>query len=122
MGIVTRALSHLFPFSSHRLAVTSILFCSFSQITLRIMITLLKKRYLVLLQLAHMASFGCVTETFCFSRRFNMSLVKRIAVTYGTFVTANYLSNYVLFPNKKLDYGFLNRLIGREVNTEWYDF
>jgi hypothetical protein len=51
-----------------------------------------------------------------------MSLVKRIAVTYGTFVAANYLSNYVLFPDKKLDYGFLNRLIGREVNTEWYDF
>jgi len=51
-----------------------------------------------------------------------MSLVKRIAVTYGTFVTANYLSNHILFPDKKLDYGFLNRLIGREVNTEWYEF
>ena len=51
--------------------------------------------------------------------RLKMSLVKRIAVTYGTFVTANYLSNHILFPNKKLDYGFLNRLMGREVNTEW---
>ena len=50
-----------------------------------------------------------------------MFLGKRIGVTYGTFVAANYLSNYVLFPNKKLDYGFLNRLLGREVNTEWYD-
>lgn len=48
-----------------------------------------------------------------------MSLLKRIAVTYGTFVTANYTSNYILFPDKKLDYGFLNRVIGREVNTEW---
>ncbi|XP_037030666.1 uncharacterized protein LOC119070430 [Bradysia coprophila] len=49
-----------------------------------------------------------------------MSLIKRITVTYGTFVTANYLSNHILFPDKKLDYGFLNRLIGREVNTEWW--
>lgn len=52
--------------------------------------------------------------------RSNMSLLKRITVTYGTFVTANYMSNHFLFPDKKLDYGFLNRLIGREVNTEWY--
>lgn len=49
-----------------------------------------------------------------------MSLLRRISVTYGTFVAANYLSNYALFPDKKLDYGFLNRLIGREVNNEWY--
>lgn len=50
-----------------------------------------------------------------------MSLLKRITVTYGTFVTANYMSNHILFPDKKLDYGFLNKLIGREVNTEWYE-
>ncbi|UJR20711.1 hypothetical protein I4U23_023832 [Adineta vaga] len=49
-----------------------------------------------------------------------MSLIKRIGVIYGTFVAANYLSNHVLFPNKKLDYGFFNRIIGREVNTEWW--
>jgi hypothetical protein len=48
-----------------------------------------------------------------------MSLLKRIGVTYGTFMAANYLSNHILFPDKKLDYGFLNRLMGREVNTEW---
>lgn len=50
-----------------------------------------------------------------------MSFVRKVAVTYGTFVGANWLSNFILFPDKKLDYGFANRLLGREVNNEWYD-
>ena len=48
------------------------------------------------------------------------SFTTKVGVTYGTFVIANYLSNFILFPDKKLDYGFLNRIIGREVNNEWY--
>ena len=47
------------------------------------------------------------------------SFTTKVGVTYGTFVIANYLSNFILFPDKKLDYGFLNRIIGREVNNEW---
>lgn len=48
------------------------------------------------------------------------SFARRVAVTYGTFVVANAGSNLILFPDKKLDYGFLNRFLGREVNNEWW--
>ncbi len=49
-----------------------------------------------------------------------VSFVKRVATTYGTFVVANYLSNWLLFPDKALDYGAANRLIGRPVNNEFW--
>jgi hypothetical protein len=39
------------------------------------------------------------------------SFFKRVAVTTGTFIAANALSNVVLFPGKKLDYGVLNDYI-----------
>lgn len=48
-----------------------------------------------------------------------MSFATRVATTYGTFVVANWGSNFLLFPDKKLDYGFANRLLGRPVNNEW---
>ena len=43
------------------------------------------------------------------------SFARKVAVTYGTFVVANWGSNFLLYPDKKLDYGFLNRYLGREV-------
>ncbi|KAI9025531.1 hypothetical protein DFJ74DRAFT_705026 [Hyaloraphidium curvatum] len=49
-----------------------------------------------------------------------MSFLKRVVVTYGTFVAANWGSNFLLYPDKKLDYGFLNRALGRPVNNEWW--
>lgn len=49
-----------------------------------------------------------------------MSFAKRVVVTGGTFIAANALSNCVLFPDKKLDHGFANRLLGREVRSEWW--
>ncbi len=49
-----------------------------------------------------------------------MSFAKRVAVTGGTFIVANALSNLVLFPDKKLDHGFVNRALGREVRNEWW--
>lgn len=39
------------------------------------------------------------------------SFAKRVATTYVTFVGANALSNFVLFPSYKLDYGILNEYI-----------
>ena len=45
------------------------------------------------------------------------SFAKRVATTYVTFVGANALSNFVLFPSYKLDYGFLNEYLGRDVNN-----
>lgn len=44
---------------------------------------------------------------------------RRVATTYVTFVGANALSNHILFPDKKLDYGAANELLGREVNNKW---
>eukprot|EP00741_Cyanophora_paradoxa_P015751 tig00020904_g15206.t1 len=39
---------------------------------------------------------------------------------YGTFVVANWASNFLLHPTQKLDYGFANRLIGRPVDNEFW--
>jgi hypothetical protein len=33
---------------------------------------------------------------------------------------ADYLSNYIQHPTQKMDYGIFNKLIGREVDQEWW--
>ncbi len=47
------------------------------------------------------------------------SFARRVATTYVTFVGANALSNFILFPDKKLDYGLLNEYLGRPVKEKW---
>jgi hypothetical protein len=43
------------------------------------------------------------------------SFLRRVSATYVTFVVANALSNFVLFPGQRLDYGAANALLGRPV-------
>ncbi|KXS21094.1 hypothetical protein M427DRAFT_51373 [Gonapodya prolifera JEL478] len=45
-----------------------------------------------------------------------MSFAKRV----GTFVVANFASNFILFPGKKLDYGIGNQLVGRPVQNKYW--
>ena len=47
-------------------------------------------------------------------------LVKATAFAYGIFVGGNWLSNFILHPQYKLDYGFINQLIGRPVKNKWW--
>jgi hypothetical protein len=47
------------------------------------------------------------------------SFTIRVLKTTGTFIAANALSNVLLFPSYKLDYGVLNPLLGREVHEPW---
>lgn len=49
-----------------------------------------------------------------------MSLAKAIGSTFGTYMIADYLSNYLQHPTQKMDYGVFNQLIGREVDQKWW--
>eukprot|EP00548_Thalassiothrix_antarctica_P003608 CAMPEP_0194146900 /NCGR_PEP_ID=MMETSP0152-20130528/22293_1 /TAXON_ID=1049557 /ORGANISM="Thalassiothrix antarctica, Strain L6-D1" /LENGTH=202 /DNA_ID=CAMNT_0038847555 /DNA_START=83 /DNA_END=691 /DNA_ORIENTATION=- len=49
-----------------------------------------------------------------------MSLAKAVGTTFGTYMIADYLSNYLQHPTQSMDYGFLNGLIGREIDTKWW--
>ena len=42
-----------------------------------------------------------------------------VGVTFGTYIAADFLSNFLQHPGQKMDYGFLNKVIGREVDEEW---
>merc|ERR1711935_91800 len=43
-----------------------------------------------------------------------------VATTYATFVVANGLSNHILFPGLKLDYGILNPVMGRPKQQDFW--
>ena len=43
-----------------------------------------------------------------------------VGVTFGTYIAADFLSNFLQHPGQKMDYGFLNKVIGREVDEEWW--
>jgi hypothetical protein len=50
-----------------------------------------------------------------------MSFLFQTVNVYGQFVIANFLSNQALHPTQKLDYGFLNKYIGRpESPNQWW--
>lgn len=49
-----------------------------------------------------------------------MSLAKAVSSTFGTYVLADYMSNYIQHPTQKMDYGFFNQFIGREVDQDWW--
>lgn len=48
------------------------------------------------------------------------SLAKAVGTTFGTYMIADYLSNFLQHPTQKMDYGCLNKLIGREVDRDFW--
>lgn len=49
-----------------------------------------------------------------------MSIAKAVGTTFGTYMIADYLSNYLQHPNQSMDYGIFNGLIGREIDKKWW--
>jgi hypothetical protein len=49
-----------------------------------------------------------------------MSLAKAVGTTFGTYMVADYLSNYLQHPTQLMDYGIFNKLIGREVDRGFW--
>jgi len=47
-------------------------------------------------------------------------MLQSITKTFGTYMLADYLSNYIQHPTQKMDYGILNKVIGREVDQAWW--
>lgn len=47
-------------------------------------------------------------------------MVFAIVQTFATYCTADFLSNFLQHPLQKMDYGSLNRFIGREVGEEFW--
>jgi len=49
-----------------------------------------------------------------------MAIVKAVISTAGTYALADTLSNFIQHPTQKMDYGFINRYIGREVQSDFW--
>jgi len=49
-----------------------------------------------------------------------MSIAKAVGQTFGTYMLADYLSNFIQHPTQKMDYGIFNQLIGREVDQPFW--
>jgi len=54
------------------------------------------------------------------SPAFLSPLVKAIGTTTITYMIADFFSNFLQHPTQKMDYGFFNRFIGREVDEKWW--
>ena len=48
-------------------------------------------------------------------------ILKALAFSYGIFFGGNWVSNHIIHPTQKLDYGFLNPLLGRPVYNKWWN-
>lgn len=48
------------------------------------------------------------------------SLARAIGTTFGTYMIADFLSNFIQHPTQKMDYGVCNKLIGREVDSNFW--
>ena len=48
------------------------------------------------------------------------SLAKAIGTTFGTYCIADFLSNFIQHPTQKMDYGVFNKMIGREVQSDFW--
>ena len=48
------------------------------------------------------------------------NLAKAMTATFATYCTADFLSNFLQHPTQKMDYGYFNRLLGREVGNEFW--
>jgi len=43
-----------------------------------------------------------------------------VATTFGTYMLADFLSNFIQHPTQNMDYGFFNNVIGREVGNKFW--
>lgn len=48
------------------------------------------------------------------------TLAKAVGTTFGTYMVADYLSNFLQHPTQLMDYGILNKVIGREVDNGFW--
>jgi hypothetical protein len=48
------------------------------------------------------------------------SLSKAVGTTFGTYMIADYLSNYIQHPTQVMDYGIFNMMIGRDVDRNFW--
>ncbi len=48
------------------------------------------------------------------------SLARAIGTTFGTYMIADFLSNFIQHPTQQMDYGIFNKVIGREVHREFW--
>jgi len=47
-------------------------------------------------------------------------MIAALGTTFGTYMTADFLSNFLQHPTQKMDYGVFNKVIGREVGKEFW--
>jgi hypothetical protein len=48
------------------------------------------------------------------------ALVAAVGTTFGTYMIADFLSNFIQHPTQAMDYGFFNSIIGREVDRKFW--
>lgn len=46
--------------------------------------------------------------------------IAAMGTTFATYMLADFLSNFIQHPTQKMDYGYLNSFIGREVAQNWW--
>lgn len=50
-----------------------------------------------------------------------MSTLCKLIGAYGIYAGSDIISNIILHPNHKLDFGILNKYLGREVDSAWWN-
>ncbi|GAX10077.1 hypothetical protein FisN_2Lh346 [Fistulifera solaris] len=50
----------------------------------------------------------------------NGALVAAVGTTFVTYMTADFLSNFIQHPTQQMDYGYFNQFIGRPVTRNWW--
>eukprot|EP00527_Entomoneis_sp_CCMP2396_P002697 CAMPEP_0198142142 /NCGR_PEP_ID=MMETSP1443-20131203/5022_1 /TAXON_ID=186043 /ORGANISM="Entomoneis sp., Strain CCMP2396" /LENGTH=235 /DNA_ID=CAMNT_0043805099 /DNA_START=55 /DNA_END=762 /DNA_ORIENTATION=+ len=50
----------------------------------------------------------------------SLALVAAVGTTFATYMTADFLSNFLQHPTQKMDYGFINQFLGREVERNFW--
>lgn len=48
------------------------------------------------------------------------ALMAGVTTTFFTYMTADFLSNFIQHPTQKMDYGFFNQFIGRPTDNAWW--
>ncbi|KAL3798847.1 hypothetical protein HJC23_004635 [Cyclotella cryptica] len=43
-----------------------------------------------------------------------------VVTTFGTYMLADFLSNFIQHPTQKMDYGYFNQFLGRPVDQNWW--
>mmetsp|Transcript_13659 Transcript_13659/g.26127 ORF Transcript_13659/g.26127 Transcript_13659/m.26127 type:complete len:229 (+) Transcript_13659:122-808(+) len=47
-------------------------------------------------------------------------LVLAVGTTFGTYMMADFLSNFIQHPSQKMDYGYFNQFLNRPVDQNWW--